>query len=67
MSLAVGIQESTKAQRVGRLILRLTGWRTEVIPPHTARYVMIGAPHTSNWDFFLMLLLLTVERSSPSQ
>ena len=62
MSLAVGIQKSTLAQSIGRLILRLTGWRTEVIPPHTSRYVMIGAPHTSNWDFFAMLLLMTVER-----
>jgi 1-acyl-sn-glycerol-3-phosphate acyltransferase len=61
MSLAVGIQESTLAQRVGRLILRLIGWRTEVISPPTSRYVMIGAPHTSNWDFFLMLLLMSVE------
>ena len=57
MSLAVGIQESTLAQRIGRLILRVTGWRTEVIPPHTSRYVMIGALHTSNCDFFIMLLL----------
>jgi len=62
MSLAVGIQKSNLAQSIGRLILRLTGWRTEVIPPHTSRYVMIGAPHTSNWDFFAMLLLMTVER-----
>ena len=61
MSLAVGIQKSTLAQNIGRAILRLTGWRTEVIPPPTSRYVMIGAPHTSNWDFMIMLLLMSVE------
>ena len=62
MSLAAGIQKSTLGQNIGRLILRLTGWRTEVIAPNTSRYVMIGAPHTSNWDFFIMLLLMSVER-----
>ena len=62
MSLAGGIQKSTLAQSIGRFILRLTGWRTEVISPPTARYVMIGAPHTSNWDFLLMLLLMAVEK-----
>ena len=61
MSLAVGIQRSTLAQAIARFILRLTGWRTDVISPHTNRYVMIGAPHTSNWDFFVILLLMTGE------
>jgi len=62
MSLAVGIQRSSLAQAVARIVLRLIGWRTRVIPPHTSRYVLIGAPHTSNWDFLLALLLMTVER-----
>jgi len=61
MSLAVGLQKSTLAQVIARWILRLTRWRTEVIPPRTSRYVMIGAPHTSNWDFFVMLLLMAAE------
>ena len=61
MSLAVGIQKSTVAQNISQFILRLTGWRTEVIPPPTSRYVMIGAPHTSNWDFIVMLILMSVE------
>jgi 1-acyl-sn-glycerol-3-phosphate acyltransferase len=62
MSLAVGIQRSTLAQVIARFVLKLMGWRTHVIPPHTPRYVLIGAPHTSNWDFLLALLLMTVER-----
>jgi 1-acyl-sn-glycerol-3-phosphate acyltransferase len=61
MSLAAGIPKSTLAQVIARWILRLTGWHTEVIPPRTSRYVMIGAPHTSNWDFLVMLLLMAVE------
>ena len=62
MSLAVGIQRSTLAQVIARFVLKMMGWRTHVIPPHTSRYVLIGAPHTSNWDFLLALLLMTVER-----
>lgn len=46
---------------MARSVLRWTGWRTQVIPPGTSRYVLIGAPHTSNWDFALALLLMTVE------
>jgi len=61
MSLALGIQRSTLAHSIARYILRLTGWRTAVISPHPSRCVMIGAPHTSNWDFFVVLLLMAVE------
>ena len=61
MVLAEGLQKSSLVQVIARWILRLTGWRTEIIPPDTSRYVMIGAPHTSNWDFFVMLLLMAVE------
>lgn len=39
------------------LILRLSGWRVVGAPPAAVKkYVLIGAPHTSNWDFPLMLL-----------
>ena len=32
-------------------LLRLTGWRIEgALPPDYAKAVVIGAPHTSNWD-----------------
>ena len=61
MSLAAGIQRSTLAQSIARFILRLTGWRTAVISPYPSRCVLIGAPHTSNWDFIVVLLLMAVE------
>jgi 1-acyl-sn-glycerol-3-phosphate acyltransferase len=61
MSLVIGLQRSTLAQAVARSVLRVTGWRTHVIPPRSSRYVLIGAPHTSNWDFMIILLLMTVE------
>lgn len=36
-------------------ILRLAGWRLEGSRPDAERYVLIAVPHTSNWDFPLML------------
>jgi 1-acyl-sn-glycerol-3-phosphate acyltransferase len=36
-------------------ILRLFGWRADGILPDLKKYIIIGAPHTSNWDFVLFL------------
>lgn len=62
MSLASVIPKSGLAYGIARFILRLIGWRTHAIPPPTSSYVLIGAPHTSNWDFFLALLLMAAEK-----
>ena len=35
--------------------LKLTGWKTVGEPPKHDKYVMIAIPHTSNWDFLVML------------
>lgn len=40
---------------MGALWLKLFGWRTEGTLPESARFVMIAAPHTSNWDLPFML------------
>lgn len=37
-------------------LLWLLGWKLEGEKPTYRRYVLIAAPHTSNWDFPLMLL-----------
>lgn len=42
---------------VSRWILTLLGWRAEGELP-TRRCVLIGAPHTSNWDFPIALLVM---------
>lgn len=34
----------------GRTILRLSGWRLAGTLPDTPKLVLIGAPHSSNWD-----------------
>jgi len=40
---------------LGRLILRLWGWRLSGISPQLPQCVLIVAPHTSNWDFLFGL------------
>lgn len=37
-------------------ILKLIGWQLEIVLPEEKKFVLIGAPHTSNWDFPLTLL-----------
>lgn len=43
---------------VGRALLRLTGWRIEGGLPDLPRFVIIAAPHSSNWDFVLGIALV---------
>ncbi len=45
-------------QRLCRLALRLTGWQLEASLPPEPKYLIIGAFHTSNWDFPLALLAM---------
>jgi 1-acyl-sn-glycerol-3-phosphate acyltransferase len=50
-------------QRLAKFIFKLIRWRVEGELPNLPKFIAIGAPHTSNWDFLLMLLLgLTYNR-----
>lgn len=41
------------------VILKLTGWKTvNRLPEVPRKAVIIAAPHTSNWDFALFLLVV---------
>ena len=40
---------------LARLVLKLGGWTVEGQRPEHASFVLIAAPHTSNWDFPYML------------
>lgn len=40
---------------VGRLVLRLMRFRIEGEAPDLPRFIIIGAPHTSNWDFVVAM------------
>jgi 1-acyl-sn-glycerol-3-phosphate acyltransferase len=42
------------------LLLKVTGWRKAGVLPAEPKYVMIAAPHTSNWDLPVMLMLAFV-------
>ena len=43
------------AERVGRVALKLMGWRIEGQLPALDKFVVIGAHHTSNWDFVIFI------------
>ena len=40
-------------------LYRLQGWRADALPAPPRRAVVIGAPHTSNWDFVNFIGLIT--------
>ena len=40
---------------ISNSILRMTGWSVEGKLPDLPKYILVGAPHTSNWDFVLFL------------
>jgi len=41
---------------LSHFILRLFGWQTDLAVPMVDKCVLVGAPHTTNWDFPLALL-----------
>lgn len=46
---------------IGRLLLKLHGWKVnENVPKEAQRCVMIAAPHTTNWDFYYMRIAFLV-------
>jgi 1-acyl-sn-glycerol-3-phosphate acyltransferase len=50
-------------RRFARAALKAAGWRKVGTLPH--RGIFIGAPHTSNWDFVLTILVLWSDEVSP--
>jgi 1-acyl-sn-glycerol-3-phosphate acyltransferase len=43
------------SRAIGRGMMTLFGWHFEGSPPDEPKFVLIVAPHTSNWDFFVGL------------
>ena len=41
---------------VGRVVFRLLGWKCKGETPTANKYVILAAPHTSNWDGFFLIL-----------
>lgn len=53
---------NTCLRAISHVALKLSGWRVIGDLPPKHRYVLIGAPHTSNWDFLMLLLAVFVKR-----
>lgn len=52
---------------LSKLMLKVIRWRVVgSLPSEHKKYVLIVAPHTSNWDFFLFVLAVSVLRLKPS-
>lgn len=46
------------SRALGRGLLRLSGWRVRGTIPDRPHLMLIGAPHTSNWDFVIACFAL---------
>jgi 1-acyl-sn-glycerol-3-phosphate acyltransferase len=42
-------------QFLARLFIRMTGWKPDGVRPEANQFVLIAAPHTTNWDFVYLL------------
>lgn len=42
---------------LARFFLQITGWKVAGTPPRVARYILVGAPHTSRWDFLFAMAI----------
>ncbi|MEK9869367.1 MAG: lysophospholipid acyltransferase family protein [Gammaproteobacteria bacterium] len=46
---------SAFARLLGKSVIKLSGWRIKGEVPQYGNIVVIAAPHTSNWDFILLI------------
>lgn len=46
----------TSGQRLATWALSLLGWKAILEPPPGPKFVAVGYPHTSNWDFLYAIL-----------
>jgi len=51
------IKKNRFLQTTAQAFLGIISWKIDVNYPPTEKYVLIGAPHTSNWDLLFALLL----------
>ncbi len=53
--LSRGLSSSNLMSWISRVFLKSIGWHVEGIGPDIKKYVLVAAPHTSNWDFPMTL------------
>jgi 1-acyl-sn-glycerol-3-phosphate acyltransferase len=46
---------SSLSQFIAKSLMSIFGWRIEADIPDVPKFVLVGAPHTSNWDFLLTM------------
>lgn len=49
---------STLNKAIGRMLMRLSGWQFEGVLPDVPKVVIAVAPHTTNWDFVIGVMVL---------
>src|SRR5689334_14165978 len=55
---------STAYHYLARFIMWLLGWHVDGTLPDLPKFILIGAPHTSNWDFVLFLGVIFTLRAN---
>jgi 1-acyl-sn-glycerol-3-phosphate acyltransferase len=49
---------------LAKAVMRLAGWQVKGTLPDLPKFILIGAPHTSNWDFVLFLGVIFTLRAN---
>ena len=49
---------------LARFWMRVAGWRVDGVLPPIPKFLLIGAPHTPNWDFVLFLGVIFTLRAN---
>ena len=55
---------STLFHYLALILMRLSGWRVDGTLPNLPKFILIGAPHTSNRDFILFLGVIFTLRAN---
>jgi 1-acyl-sn-glycerol-3-phosphate acyltransferase len=55
---AVARRGNALSRALATTAMRITGWRIEGAFPNVPQFVVIVAPHTSNWDFFVGVMAM---------
>ncbi len=55
ISLEMPSRGNAITRSIGRLILKVLGWKIVGKLPNEKKVILIGEPHTSNWDFILAM------------
>lgn len=58
--LTKGLKPNKFIAWIGSFFLKILGWRVEGKVPDIKKYVIIAAPHTTNWDFPITLAMTFV-------